>query len=246
MKRHCLVTTYYSNGGISPTAEQVKIKFNSDVSGDDIFVNFSNTISPHKTDLIPNIGCSRRKDLVFCKIFMLNSFIKRNIVGKYEYVCHIDYSDTKFCRSYNEMMETIISSNKEIIISTEKQCWPYIDTVSTWKTPRPSLENKEFKYLNSGALFAKTEVLIKILKDLENICLTSDIDFWDDQGAWQYYDLFISSIEKDHRSEYFFSTGLLDESYYIKEDGKITTKFGTKPFLIHDNSSFSLNLTHKI
>jgi len=38
----------------------------------------------------------------------------------------------------------------------------------------------------------------------------------------------------------------LDETYYKLENKIITTKFGTEPFLFHDNSSFSLNLTKKI
>jgi hypothetical protein len=39
---------------------------------------------------------------------------------------------------------------------------------------------------------------------------------------------------------------LLDESYYTIENKIIKTKFNTEPYLIHDNSSFSLNLIKKI
>lgn len=246
MKSHCLITTYFCDGGKMPSAQELKYKFNTDVSDSDIFLNFTNKISPYKLDHIPNVGPSRRRDLVFCKIFLLNSFIKNNILGKYEYVCHIDYSDVKFCRSYNEMMNSIISKDIDILISTEKKSWPYIEAVCNWKTPKVDLKEEEFKYLNSGAFVSKTGVLLEILDKLEKLCLSTNIDFWDDQGAWQYYDLFVSSIKKDHISEYFFSTGFLDETYYKIIENKIITKFDTMPYIIHDNSSFSLNLTSKI
>jgi hypothetical protein len=64
--------------------------------------------------------------------------------------------------------------------------------------------------------------------------------------VWQYYNLKENNLSRDENSEYFFSTAELDDSYYKFEDGVITTKFGTKPYLIHDNSSFSLNLIKKI
>lgn len=81
---------------------------------------------------------------------------------------------------------------------------------------------------------------------MEEICLSTNIDFWDDQGVWQYYSVKENNIKKDEVSKYFFSTSELDETYYKLENKIITTKFGTEPFLIHDNSSFSLNLTKKI
>lgn len=246
MKNHCLITTYYSDGGSQPSSEQLKTRFNTDCDVEDIYVNFANNISPFKMHEVPDVGATKRKDLVFCKIFLLNKFIKENILEKYEYICHIDYSDTKFCRSYNQMMQEIVSKNKNIIISTEKQCWPYIEAVSSWKPQDSSIVQKEFGYLNSGAVVSKTKILVEILNELEKLCMNTSIDFWDDQGVWQYYDIFIKPIEKDHTCEYFFSTGLLDNSYCTINSDGITTKFGTKPYLIHDNSSFSLNLIQKI
>jgi hypothetical protein len=246
MKPSCLVTTYYSEGGREPTKEELKIKFNADCSSEDIFVNFSRDISPSNTKIIPNIGLSKRKDLVYSKIFLINKFIKNNLIGKYEYICHIDYSDTKFCRSYRNMMERLIDNNTDFIISTEKNCWPYLETVESWDIKKNKLENIDFKYLNSGAFVSKTSTLVSILDELENICLTKEIDFWDDQGVWQYYDLYVNKLIKDHTCEYFFSTGFLDETYYKKIKNKIITKFDTEPYLIHDNSSFSLNLINTI
>lgn len=246
MKLNCLITTYFCDGGTIPSSQELKRRFNADVSEDDIFVNFTDKVSPYKLDHIPNVGPSRRRDLVFCKIFLLNSFIKNNIAGKYEYVCHIDYSDAKFCRSYNEMMNSIMEKNIDIVISTEKKSWPYIDAICNWTNPKANLQEEDFKYLNSGALVSKTATLTKILDELEKLCLSTNIDFWDDQGVWQYYDLFVSNITKDHNSEYFFSTGFLDDTYYKIIENKIITKFDTMPYIIHDNSSFSLNLTSKI
>jgi hypothetical protein len=182
--------------------------------------------------------------LVYGKIFLLRKFIEENILGKYEYLSHIDYSDTKFSRSSNDMITKFIDEGKDITVSTEKNCWPYLDAVSKWMGE--SLDNKEFFYLNSGAIISKTNTFYEIIKELEEICLNVDLDFWDDQGVWQYYHLKIKELNKDSNCEYFFSTALLDESYYTIENKIIKTKFNTEPYLIHDNSSFSLNLIKKI
>ena len=140
-------------------------------------------------------------------------------------------------------MENFESSNKDIIISTEKKCWPDIDTVSSWLIS--PIKESEFFYVNSGAIIAKVEFFYNILLQLINLCIESNIDFWDDQGAWQYYHLAIEPLNSDKKCEYFFSTALLDDSYYSIENGKVITKYGTMPYLIHDNSSFSLNLISK-
>jgi hypothetical protein len=244
MKKYALITTCYCENCSIPSTEELTRKFKYDGDVSDLFVNFSNEFSPFNGINIPNVGVTKRRDLVYGKIFLLKDFIETNILGKYEYLCHIDYSDTKFAGSYLEMMQKFESTNQDIIISTEKQCWPYIDTVSSWLSS-PITEN-EFFYINSGAIIAKVDYFYNMLLTLINICLESNIDFWDDQGVWQYYHLAIKPLNSDKTCEYFFSTALLDETYYSIENGKVVTKYGTIPYLIHDNSSFSLNLTSKI
>ena len=244
MKKYALVTTYYCNGCSEPSNEYLKSKFNFDGDEKDIYVNFSNEFDPFKMDKIPFVGVTRRRDLVYGKIFLLKKFIKNNILGKYEYVIHIDFGDTKFSRSCNDMVEKFIETDQNIIISTEKNCWPYLESVQKWTSK--ILTNEEFSFLNSGAIISKTDVFYQILETLEKICLTSDLDFWDDQGVWQYYHLNVQELNLDKTCDLFFSTGLLDNSYYSIENNTIITKFKTKPYLIHDNSSFSLNLTKQI
>lgn len=244
MKKYALATTYYCLNCPCPTKEQLKDRFNYDGDLEDIHINFSNQFDPwHKDSL--NVGSSGRKDLVFGKIFLLKDFIKDNILNNYEYVCHIDYSDAKFARSFIDMMKDFESTKENFIISTEKKCWPPLDVVKNWVDF--SIEEKEFHYINSGAIISKTEIYYDYLNKLSDICLTENIDFFDDQGVWQYYNLKIKNLNSDKETKYFFSTGLLDDSYYtIDENKKIKTKFGTYPYLIHDNSSFSLNLINKI
>lgn len=244
MKKYALVTTYYCEDCDRPSEEYLKLRFNCDCDISDIFVNFSNDFSPFNMTKIPDVGASRRRDLVYGKIFKLKTFIENNILGKYEYLCHNDYSDTKFAKSFIEMMTRFEKTSKDLIISTEKSCWPYLNTVSAWANI--SLEDKEFFYVNSGAIISKVDYFYDILKKLIDICLTFNIDFWDDQGVWQYYNLLIQPFDRDELCEYFFSTAALDESYYSIENNVIKTKYGTEPYLIHDNSSFSLNLTQKI
>ena len=84
------------------------------------------------------------------------------------------------------------------------------------------------------------------LVTLADLCLNENVDYWDDQGVWQYYNVKIKNLNADKNAKYFFSTALLDDSYYTMEDKLVKTKFGTYPYLIHDNSSFSLNLINKI
>jgi hypothetical protein len=141
-------------------------------------------------------------------------------------------------------MNEFRNSGKKITISTEKTAWPYIETLREWA--KRDLNDNEFSFLNSGFVLSEVKTFHSILCDLERICLETNIDFWDDQGVWQYYDLMKNNIDKDHKSLYCFSTALLDETYYEIKNGKLKTKFGTEPYVIHDNSSFSLNLTKKL
>ena len=216
MKKHAVITTYYCNGCQQPSQENLKNKFNFDGNVEDIYVNFSNEFDPFNMDKIPNVGVTRRRDLVYGKIFVLRKFIEENILGKYEYLSHIDFSDTKFSRSCNDMVDKFIQSGEDIVVSTEKNCWPYLDAVSKWMGN--PMEDKEFFYLNSGAIISKTNTFYELIKELNT----------------------------DKKCDYFFSTAMLDETYYTIENKKIKTKFNTEPYLIHDNSSFSLNLIKQI
>jgi hypothetical protein len=242
--KNAIISTYYCLGCQKPSKVECQSRFAYDIDNNDFYLNFNDDFNPFDFSNITDVGLSKRKDLVFGKIFRLKTFIEEHILGKYDNILHIDYSDTKFARSSTELFEEFTKSREDIVISTEKNCWPYLHAVSNWFGIE--LPHKEFFYVNSGAVISKTEKFYEILKELEGICLNSDIDFWDDQGVWQYYNLRENNLSKDLNSEYFFSTAELDETYYKFEDGVITTKFGTKPYLIHDNSSFSLNLIRKI
>ena len=110
MKKHAVITTYYCNGCQQPSQENLKNKFNFDGNVEDIYVNFSNEFDPFNMDKIPNVGVTRRRDLVYGKIFVLRKFIEENILGKYEYLSHIDFSDSNFSRSCNFMVYIFIHS----------------------------------------------------------------------------------------------------------------------------------------
>lgn len=240
MKKYCLLSTYYCNNCNEPSKIDLKYKFNYDGNIEDIFINFHNFFDAWNIGSIPNVGVSKRKDLVYAKIFLLKDYIKTYLLNNYEFICHIDYSDVKFHRSFIHMMQDFENSGLDFIMATEKKCWPYYETVSSWGSF--NIENQEFTFLNSGALISKTNILYEYLNQLVDICLKSNIDFWDDQGAWQYYHLKYKPINLDYNCNYFFCTGLLDDSYFHIIDNKIITKFSTHPYIIHDNSSFSLNL----
>jgi hypothetical protein len=242
MKKSCLITTFYSLNKSCPSKIDLKEKFRCDCLVDDIHINYSDYFDPWNSNHL-KVGDSKRKDLVYGKIFMLRDYIKENILGKYEIICHIDYNDVKFARSFIEMIDLFDESKKMICMATEKQCWPDIEVVSQWNPIVSELD--EFHHINSGCILSKTEVLLHHLEKLVEICLNKKIDFWDDQGVWQYYNS-LAKIDLDTRCEYFFCTALLDNNYFTKEGGKIKTKFGTLPYIIHDNSSFSLNLTQQI
>lgn len=244
MKKYSLITTLYGYNIEKPSINELIAKFNYDGYVEDFYVNFSKKFSPQNFEQIPNVGMSKRKDLIYGKIFLLKKFLITNILNKYEYVCHVDFSDIKFNQSFLSMMEKFIISKMDFIISTEKNAWPYIQEMQKWVNSE--INRKEFEFLNSGALISKTNLLIEYLDELEKICLNTNIDFWDDQGVWQYYDLKIENLNKDTKTEFFFSTALLDENYYEIVNNKIKTKFGYIPYILHDNSSFSLNLTQKI
>jgi len=251
MNNFCFVTTSYCDNCQEPSINDIKAKFNIDSDVSNIFVNFSNEFSPYNHIKIPAIGASRRKDLVYGKIFKLHEFLKKNIEGKYNYVCHFDFSDTVFCRSATEMMNKFISENREFLMCAEKPCWPYFDTVVRWGKPNTRLINDDSKianFLNSGVIIAKTAILISLLEKLIKICLEVDIDFWDDQGVWQYYYNFVdNSLPIDFKSDYTVCTAFLKDENFIFEDNKIFVRneWKSQPYIIHDNSSFSANLIHR-
>jgi hypothetical protein len=242
-KKSCLVTTYYGLNAQYPSKNDVKNKFLSDCEDEHLYINFDNSFDPWNMEHL-SVGASRRKDLVYGKIFLLKNFIEKNILNKYDFLCHIDYSDVKFSKSFNEMVDKFINSGRDFIIATEKICWPDIDTVERWA--RKELKPKEFEYINSGCILSKVDIFYTYLNELIEICLKTNIDFWDDQGVWQYYHTSISPLVSDNICEYFFCTGLLDDTFYNMEDKKIKTKFDTYPYIIHDNSSFNLNLCQKL
>lgn len=241
--KYCLITSYYNYGGGQPSLDSIKYKLNYDGSINDLYINFDNTFDPwHKEHL--KVGCSGRKDLIYGKIFLLKNFIVNNIQNKYKFLCHIDYSDVKFARSFKDMMIKFENSNLDFCIATEKSCWPYLEIVQQW-TDKKLLET-EFYYINSGCIISKIEIFLNYLDKLINLCLNTNIDFWDDQGVWQYYNNAIEPLNSDRICEYFFCTALLDNTYYSIDNNQIKTKFNTYPYIIHDNSSFSLNLINNI
>lgn len=243
MKKYCLITTYYGKDVLCPSKEETKSRFNYDADYDDLYINFNNTFDPWNKDHL-NVGKSNRKDLIYGKIFLLKDFIQNNILNKYEFICHIDYSDTKFAKSFLEMMSLFEVSGKDFIIATEKTCWPYLEVTQAWTTKK--LLPAEFFYINSGCIISKTKIFIDYLNKLIDLCLNTNIDFWDDQGVWQYYNLVINKLPSDLTCKYFFCTALLDNTYYSMDHNQIKTKFNTYPYIIHDNSSFSLNLISNI
>ena len=169
------MSTYYCTDCVEPTKEFCKSKFNHDNLEEEFILNFSDYFDPFKTDKIPYVGKTKRKE--------------------------------------------------DIVISTEKNCWPYIETVSEWVGSK--LPHKDFLYINSGAVIGKVDVFYDKLKKLERICLETNIDFWDDQGVWQYLNLTEGGITKDDKSQYFFSTALLDNTFFTRDSEGIKTKFKT-------------------
>ena len=88
MKKNAVITTYYCKNCDQPTKETLKTRFNYDGNTEDFFINFSNDFDPWNIESIPYVGPSRRKDLVFGKIFKLKTFIENHILGKYENILH--------------------------------------------------------------------------------------------------------------------------------------------------------------
>lgn len=246
MKKYALVTTKYCDKCSMDTNEQIKKRFNYDGDENDFYVNFSDKFSPWNQDIIPkNIRIkSNRADLIYGKIFLLRNFIEREILNKYEYLLHIDYSDTKFNRSYIELMETLISEGYDFLISVEKKMWPPFESVNSWFNEE--IVDEEFNFLNSGVIFSKVDTFYGHLLSLEKIVEETNLSLWDDQGVWQYYDLHGKNLKKDVESKYFFSTANLNDDDYSINDKKIFNLFGYSPYIIHDNGSQNLNLINKI
>ena len=110
------------------------------------------------------------------------------------------------------MMDKFINSGEDFIISTEFKAWPTIDVINTWVNYTVE-EGNEFTFVNSGSIISKTQIMYEYLVKLKDLLFNTSIDFGDDQGVWQYYNLEVEPLNKDTDCTYTFSTPLLDDTY---------------------------------
>ena len=73
--KNAIISTYYCLSCQEPPKSECRTRFGYDIEDEDFYLNFSNDFNPFDFSNISDVGVSKRKDLVFGKIFRLKTFI---------------------------------------------------------------------------------------------------------------------------------------------------------------------------
>lgn len=163
--------------------------------------------------------------LFYYKIIKLNDYIKKNILGKYEFMIFLDAFDTNFLRSPENIIQQFKKFNCSILFSGEKHIWPSTKFDSWYQNKN---NQTDFCYLNAGGYIGYVD---KIVMHLDNI--TKDDVVRDDQGAWSIEYLKNDDILLDQHNELFFCTQDSKELISVKNQEILIDKY--KPIIVHDN-----------
>lgn len=160
-----------------------------------------------------------------------------------EYVIFCDANDV-VCTSNVDYLLQIFNLDSDIIVGSEKNQWPPIDTKKTWESQGFvdysgfDAENKQ--YLNSGTILAKKVNFVTMLKSMEDNILSKNVkNFRNDQGVytWYYTSKLFPSIKLDYNTVFSVNTfNRSHEEYYLDSQNRLVSKqHGTKPCFVHDN-----------
>ncbi len=181
--------------------------------------------------IVRNTGLAKSEShydkLYFYKVVMVLEYIKKNIVGKYEYILFLDATDTAFIKPLEGIIEKFNKLNCSVILGGEKGLWPPTDYSHLYSKKRI---DSEYKYLNSGTYFGYTDKIVHYLTDIIEKEYQLGID---DQGKWTIEYLLNDDILIDQECDFFFSTHNSKEKIIINNDN--ITIDGVEAYIVHDN-----------
>jgi hypothetical protein len=165
------------------------------------------------------------------KVLFFSDYVKKNILGKYEYILFLDATDTNFYRDPQDIISKFEEFKSNIVFCAEKGFWPPINEKNLY-------DNKEKLtdtfYLNSGLYLGYTD---KIASHMDSIIANNRTPY-DDQGHWTIEYLLNEDIKVDQERKLFFSTYEAKEFVHLNE-GK--PHIGCNPYVIHDNGPHTEN-----
>jgi hypothetical protein len=164
-------------------------------------------------------------------VLFFSDYVKKNILGKYEYILFLDATDTNFYRDPQDIISKFEEFKSNIVFCAEKGFWPPINEKNLY-------DNKEKLtdtfYLNSGLYLGYTD---KIASHMDSIIANNRTPY-DDQGHWTIEYLLNEDIKVDQERKLFFSTYEAKEFVHLNE-GK--PHIGCNPYVIHDNGPHTEN-----
>lgn len=170
----------------------------------------------------------------YYKIIKVYEYIKKEILGNYDYILFMDGNDTNFYKEPYGLIEDFIKLNKSIVFCGETVQWPFNREINK------EYNNKEIfgeaQFLNSGQYFGYTD---KIEQHLKNIINEYEIERTCDQGRWVTEYLKTNDILIDQNRTFFFST--YDMKKYINLIDNDVVLININPYFIHDNGPNSDN-----
>lgn len=168
--------------------------------------------------------------LFYYKIVGLLDYVKKNILGKYEFILFLDGTDTNFISSPHNILEKFKNFDCSVLFGAEYGLWPPTN-YSHLYSQKPKLTDKF--YLNSGTYIGYTN---KIVSHLEEIIEKKYQDGIDDQGKWSIQYLLNDDIKIDQECKIFFST-YLSKKDVILENNSVKL-LNIDACIVHDNGPF--------
>lgn len=187
------------------------------------------------------IDGTRYEKLYYYKIEKLLQYIKEKLLNEYNYILFLDATDTNFIKIPDRLIERFLKMNCDILMGAEKGLWP--KTKYTHLYEQKNITG-DYKYLNSGTYFGKTNVIVNTL---ESIVKNKYLNNIDDQGMWTIEYLLNDHILIDSQQEFFFST-YESKNKILIDNGNISLN-NSNAFIIHDNGPATENtikLTHQL
>lgn len=175
-------------------------------------------------------------DYIYYRVYKLyDSLLEEIRKNKWEYVVFLDYNDTFFCGSPDELIDKLNGFDSNIVFGCEKNLFPARDVISTWDFP---FEPGEPPYVNGGMFFGRSESLLEMFDEVKKIAESHNCFFMSEQGIYHVLhrrnDL---GISLDFKNNVFYNLVHTQEGVdYNMVSGRLrVNETGTSPCFLHQN-----------